>query len=88
MIARSIEVANTNGLHLRVAATIAAVVRKAGVTARLFGHNEKKADGSSVLELVSLDAPRGTTVRVEIEGPDEHRVLARIEELFSDGAGI
>ena len=88
MIARQIEIANPNGLHLRVAASIVALIRQYGVTARLFGRNEKKAAGDSILQLVSLDAAHGTTVRVEVDGPSETHVLDRIAGLFGAGAGI
>lgn len=87
MQTKEIMVENRHGLHLRVAGSVARCV--AGHHSKVcLSHDDVTADGRSVLEMLMLEAPVGTTLRLRVDGPDETEVLARITECFSDGAGI
>ncbi len=87
MQTREIVVENQHGLHLRVAGEVARCVAGHGSRVCL-SRDDLTADGRSVLEMLMLEAPAGTRLRLRVEGPDETEVLARIAEVFSDGAGI
>lgn len=80
---------NPRGLHMRVAAEIVRLSRESGVQVRLTRDGEKSACGDSVIELVLLDAAPGAVLKIEVTGGgNEQHVVARISDLFADGAGI
>ena len=72
---REIRLRNTQGLHARVAAR---VVKVAGrfKSRIVLTVGERRASARSIMAVMMLAAAMGTTVRLEIEGPDE---LAAIE---------
>ena len=48
----------------------------------------KEVDGRNVLELITLDPPEGSTVRIRAEGPDAAEAMHAVEQLIqsqSDG---
>ncbi len=46
-----------------------------------------KADGKSIIALVTLAASRGTPVRVVAEGPDADEAVAAVSSLIEAGFG-
>ena len=88
MQTRDLVVANPNGLHMRVAARIVEIVRRHGAKVKFFGQNDQKADGNSIIELLTLGAEHGSQVRLEVNGPGEEQTARDLAEFFSDGAGI
>jgi phosphotransferase system HPr (HPr) family protein len=81
-------VASPHGLHMRPAAEIVDLVKQYGTKVRLFGADNRQADGGSILGLLTLGIERGNSVRVEVDGADEVQVAVRLSEIFSDGGGI
>ena len=69
------------GLHARVAALVAqcCVNLKSVVTVEA---NEKVADGSNVLQLLSLHANKGTEIVIKAEGGDEEAALEEVKAIF------
>jgi phosphocarrier protein HPr len=45
-------------------------------------YDGKEVDGKSVLDLVTLAPPEGSTVRVRTEGPDAAKAMHALEELI------
>lgn len=76
------------GLHLRPAAEIVRLAQEHGVRVRLIAEDERQADSTSLLALMTLGIDQGSRIRVEIEGTDERRAADRLSELFSQGGGI
>jgi phosphocarrier protein HPr len=74
-------VSNRLGLHARAAAKIAALAGtfKADI---LLEKNGAQADARSILDILALDAPQGTEIRVQAAGPDAVQAIAAIAELF------
>ena len=81
MIAKKLEITNRLGLHARAA----------GMLVRLAGTFESRItvakDGStvnakSILGLMMLAAPMGSTVTVTAEGDDEKAAMAAVEDLL------
>lgn len=48
----------------------------------------KRADGCSILQLLLLEATKGSELRIEAAGPDENIAIQELSSLFSDGGGI
>ena len=46
------------------------------------GYDGREVDGKSVLDLVTLAPPEGSTVRVRTEGPDAAQAMHALEELM------
>ena len=46
------------------------------------GYDGKEVDGKSVLDLMTLTPPDGSTVRVRAEGPDAAQAIHAIDELM------
>jgi phosphotransferase system HPr (HPr) family protein len=52
-------------------------------------YNGKEVDGRNVLELIALDPPEGSTVRIRAEGPDAARAMHAVEQLIqSQSEGV
>jgi phosphocarrier protein len=83
---RQLKVNNSLGLHARVAARIAQTVQnyQCSITIAKDGF---EADGSSVLSILTLDAPQGSQLVVEAQGDQACEALDALEELFTDGFG-
>jgi len=73
---------NQLGLHVRAAAMVVRTVRpyQSKVTIRTDGG---MADASSVLDLLTLSASKGTTIEIRAEGPDAEAVVAALGNLIS-----
>src|ERR1700747_984686 len=50
------------------------------------GYDGKEVDGKSVLDLMTLAPPEGSTVRVRAEGPDAAEAIHALEELMRSHA--
>lgn len=82
-----IQVRVAHGIHLRVASGIAQLIKD--LKAKVYiSKGEQKARADSILELVLLEATENSKIRVTAEGVDEVKAIAKIEEFFTDGAGI
>ncbi len=88
MLESQIKVVNQLGLHARAAAQL---VRLAGgFNSRILLRridNNGIADAKSILSVLTLAAPKGMQLEVEIEGVDESAALQAIEEIFANGFG-
>jgi phosphocarrier protein HPr len=51
------------------------------------GYDGKEVDGKSVLDLMTLAPPEGSTVRVRAEGPDAVEAIHAVEQLIQSGLG-
>jgi phosphocarrier protein len=82
-----VKVQDANGLHLRPAAKIVEKSKqfKSQITVNA---GERHAEGSSVLELMLLQAGKDTELEITASGEDEALAAAGLAMLFVDGAGI
>jgi phosphocarrier protein HPr len=51
------------------------------------GYDGKEVDGKSVLDLMTLAPPEGSTVRVRAEGPDAAEAMHALEQLMRSQPG-
>ncbi|MEE8558351.1 MAG: HPr family phosphocarrier protein [Myxococcota bacterium] len=79
-------ISNELGLHLRAAAALVKVAERFESDVALIQGNNK-ADGKSIIALVTLAASRGTPVRVVAEGPDAEEAVAAVSSLIEAGFG-
>ncbi len=79
---RTVVVTDPAGVHARTAVAIADVVRRSGSQVRLI-KEQRAVGGTDVLQILTLVAEPGTTLRLEAVGPDAAAVLEALEPLFA-----
>jgi phosphocarrier protein len=86
MLSRTVVVSNSLGLHARAAARFVhaatAFVAQVRVT-----RDGRTVDGKSIMGILLLAAPRGTTLAITTDGPDEEAALAALCRLVESGLG-
>ena len=83
-LTREVVVANSQGLHARPADMLAREARKWQSRIELVA-DAQRADGKSILEVLTLAAEAGTRLVVEATGPDAQQALEAIGSLFERG---
>ena len=88
MLEGTVKVINPLGLHARAAAQL---VRLAGtfqskITLRR-DDSGAFANAKSILSVLTLAAPIGTILNIEIDGRDEHDAFDAVAGLFANGFG-
>jgi|YelNatPaOPRAMG01_1025707.scaffolds.fasta_scaffold47758_3 phosphocarrier protein HPr len=86
MIKKVVEVKNAVGLHVRPAYLIVKEASKFKSKLRLRKDNIE-VDGKSMMELMMLEAGKGTKLVIIADGSDEEELLDSIEKLFLDKFG-
>ena len=81
-----VAVTNGLGLHARVAARIAETVSRYNCQVVL-AKDGQEAEADSVLSLLTLDAPVGSTITVTAWGQEASAVLDEINRMFVSGFG-
>lgn len=80
-LSREVVVANSQGLHARPADMLTREARKWQSRIELVA-DAQRADGKSILEVLTLAAEAGTRLVVEATGPDARQALEAIGSLF------
>ncbi len=83
---QTIRVRNELGLHARPAAQIAQTAQKF-VAAVNIALDDREIDAKSILDILSLAAPRGTDLCIRARGDDAHEAVINIVRLFEDRFG-
>jgi phosphotransferase system HPr (HPr) family protein len=83
---RELPVQNTLGLHARAAARILETVRNYDCRI-IFSKDGLEADADSILSLLTLDAPLGSTLLARARGPQADQALEALGRLFANGFG-
>ena len=83
---REATITNDLGLHARSAAQVARLAAKARSSVWLC-KGDRKADASSIMDVLTLECPKGTKLVVLIEDPDDSDVLRQIVTLIESGFG-
>jgi phosphocarrier protein HPr len=78
---REVVVANSQGLHARPADLLAREARRWQSRIELVADSQR-ADGKSILDVLTLAAEAGTRLVVEATGPDAREALEAIGSLF------
>ncbi|MFA5905280.1 MAG: HPr family phosphocarrier protein [Desulfobacula sp.] len=85
-ITRTTSVKNELGMHARPASRIAQIAESAQWGIWLHA-NSIKVDATSILDILSLCATKGTDIVVEIENKNDMHVLDQIADFFEIGFG-
>ena len=86
MQTRNLAVINPRGLHARACARIVNIASRFRARVSLVAKG-RRASARTIVAVMLLTASVGTTVRIEIEGPDEVEAMREIIALFRDGFG-
>ena len=88
-VSKQIEVTNEMGLHARPAMAFvdAANTFSSKVTVYREGDDPIEADGKSVMQMIILEAVKGTPLRIEAEGDDAEAAVKTLAELFENKFG-
>lgn len=84
MITLSLTIPNALGLHARASSKLVELARRYQSDIML-DYNEQHADAKSILAIMMLGAPQGSTCICNIEGEDENEAAEAISTLFQMG---
>jgi phosphocarrier protein HPr len=79
-------IANALGLHARAAARFVQTAARFDAHIRV-ARGERAVDGKSLMGVLLLAAARGTTLRIEAEGPEAAGAIEALAGLVSAGFG-
>jgi phosphocarrier protein HPr len=83
---KTLKISNNLGLHARAASKIVALAGE--YQSKLFLRKDnKEADGSSILSILTLSCPKGTEVGVRIVGEDSEKFMEDLTLLFTSKFG-
>ncbi len=86
MNAKTFTITNKLGLHARAAALLVQISNK--FKARIFLEREgKQVNGKSILGILTLACPKGSSLTVRAEGVDEEKALEEIGRLIENKFG-
>jgi len=81
MIKKTIKITSIHGLHARPASMFVRTATQ--FKSELKIHKDGMVvNGKSIMGVMMLAAEKGSTIDIEIDGPDEKKMQAAIEELF------
>jgi phosphocarrier protein len=81
---RQVLIVNTYGLHMRPSSKF--VKLASSFQSEVWVHLEgKKVNGKSLLDMTTLGAQRGSTLELELRGPDAEQALAALADLVAAG---
>ena len=86
MQTRTIPITNRLGLHARACARIVAIASRFRSNVSLVVKG-RRASARNIVAVMMLTASVGSTIRVEVDGPDEVQAMREISALFHDGLG-
>ena len=88
MVSADVIVINRLGLHARAAAKLVRIAARFESNIKIHKTDQSiYADAKSILSVLTLAASRGTGLRIDCTGEDEHEALKNVVELFSSGFG-
>lgn len=82
----TVTLVNSLGLHARAAAKLVHLAKTFASEVKL-GKAGDFVDGKSIMSLLLLEAPVGTTLSLQVEGEDEAEAFVAIERLIGDRFG-
>jgi phosphocarrier protein len=85
-IEEEVEIVNDRGLHLRAAAAFARVAEGYKSEVSML-RDELSANGKSIISLVTLNAPKGTRIRLIAVGDDAEAAVSALRDLIESRFG-
>jgi phosphocarrier protein HPr len=88
MLVRDVRIQNRQGLHARPVMKFVDLTARFGCEVRVDkGEGTEQVDGRSPMEMMLLEAPQGTPLRIMVSGDDAATLLDALEELINSGFG-
>ena len=85
-LSKTVTIVNELGLHARSAAKLAEIAKKARRPVWI-EQNGDRVDATSIIDILTLAAMQGTSLRIVIEDPADAQTLSDIVDLVKDGFG-
>jgi phosphocarrier protein HPr len=82
----TLQIVNRLGLHARAASKLVNLAKRYQSDVRLT-HGSASADGKSIMNVMLLAAPVGSTVELTVTGADEAEAFAAVRDLINDRFG-
>ncbi len=82
LLSTKVTVQTDYGLHARPAARLAEMAAKFSSTITLMA-DEKEVDAKSILDILTLAAPKGTQMSIQAKGEDAKAALDTLSQLFT-----
>lgn len=86
MIEKEFTIVNRLGLHARAAAQLVQLAGRFRADI-LVGKDDVEVNGKSIMGILMLAAPKGTTIRVAVSGEDETEAMEALGALIENGFG-
>ncbi len=86
MITQKARIVNKLGLHARPSALLVSTSSKFKSQV-FFTKNDLRVNGKSIMGVMMLAAEMGSTLLVEVDGPDEQAAMVAVVEVISSGFG-
>ncbi|MCU0841710.1 MAG: HPr family phosphocarrier protein [Thiobacillaceae bacterium] len=86
MLEREVQILNQLGLHARASAKLTQLAGQFKSEVWL-ARDGRRVNGKSIMGVMMLAAAKGTTLRLEVDGPDEGEAMAALETLIADKFG-
>ncbi len=88
-ISREVTICNEVGLHARPAMQFVDLANQFGATITVHkdGPEATSVDGKSVMQMITLEAIKGTLLRIEAEGDDAEQAIGQLAKLVEDKFG-
>ncbi len=88
MLVREIRIVNRQGLHTRPVMKFVDVIGRFSSEVRVDkGEGTEQVDGRSPMEMMLLEAPQGTSLRIMAKGEDAAELLDAVEALINSRFG-
>jgi phosphocarrier protein len=85
-LSRELKLVNKKGLHARASARFVQTVQQFEAQVKV-RRGEETAGGDSIMSLLMLAAPFGSTITVSAEGKEAEAALDALEKLLADRFG-
>jgi phosphocarrier protein HPr len=85
-LSRHVIIANDLGLHARSASKIVKLVQSATSNVWII-KDGKKADASSIIDILTLAGPKGSTITITIDDQSDLQILNNLVQLIESGFG-
>ncbi len=83
MVKHTIAIINKLGLHARAAAKFVSTASRYESDVRV-ACDERQADGKSIMSIMMLAAPQGTSIELQADGPDEQEAINVLVDLIKN----
>lgn len=86
MLTREVQILNQLGLHARASAKLTQTAGRFAADVWL-ARDGRRVNGKSIMGVMMLAAAKGTTLKLEVDGPDEEEAMAALTTLIADKFG-